>query len=52
MLYMIQIWCPFPRPQMRLHADLQQIESLFTPHQAGQVPQHPSSVLLVSGSVL
>ena len=39
-------------PPMRLRADLQQIESLFTPHQAGQAPQHPLSVLIVSGSAL
>ena len=39
-------------PPMRLRADLQQIESLFTPHQAGKVPQHPSSVLVVSGCAL
>ena len=32
---------------MRLRADLQQIESLFIPHQAGQAPKHLSSVLLV-----
>ena len=38
-----------------LHADLQQIECkacLFTPCQAGQGPQHPLSVLPVSGSAL
>ena len=28
----------FPPPQMHLRADLQQIESLFIPHQAGQAP--------------
>ena len=46
---------PTPHPQIRLRADLQQIESkayLFTPRQAGQEPQHPLSLLLVSGSAL
>ena len=57
MLYMIQIWCPShpPTPPMRFPADLQQIESkayLFTPHQAGQAPQHPWSILLVSALVI
>ena len=39
---------PYP-PQIRLHADLQQIESkayLFTHRQAGPAPQHPWSFLL------
>ena len=40
-------------PQICLRADLQQIESkayLFTPRQAGQEPQHPLRLLLVSAS--
>ena len=30
----------------------QRVFYLFTPHQAGQAPQHPSSVLLISGRAL
>ena len=40
---------------LRSDSDFQQIESkvcLFTPHQAGQTPQHPQSILLASGSAL
>ena len=53
MLHNTQIQCTPPPPQIRLLADLQQIESkayLFTHRQAGQAPQR--SVLLVSGSAL
>ena len=44
-----------PPPQIRLRADLQQIENksyLFTPRPAGQEPQHLLSLLLVSGRAL
>ena len=57
MLYTFQIWCPSPPlpPNALAHwfaANWKRsVFCLFTPHQPGQAPQHPWSVL-VSGSVL
>ena len=50
MLYMIQIWCPPPSPPTQ--CAWAWIWCWFTPHQAGQAPHHPWSILLVSGSTL